>query len=42
LSSFILEAHYYDKLVSELVLFSCGFRDCFDKVQSRDSIWREE
>ena len=36
LTSLTLEAHYYNKLVSELVLFSSGFRDGFGKVQSRE------
>jgi len=34
LPSLSLEAHCSNKLVSELVLFSCGFRDGFGKVQS--------
>jgi len=37
LPSLLLEAHCYNKLVSELVLFSCGFRDGFGKVQSRET-----
>jgi len=32
LPSLTLEAHSYNKLVSELVLFSCGFRDGFGKL----------
>ena len=36
LSSLTLKAHCYKKLVSERVLFSYGFRDGFDKVQSRE------
>ena len=39
--SLTLEAHCYDKLVLELVLFFCGFRDGFGKIQSRE-IRREE
>ena len=36
LSSLTLEAHCYNKLVAELVLFSCGSWDGLGKVQSRE------
>jgi len=37
----ILEVHCYNKLVSELVLFSREFRNGFGKVQSREIQWEE-
>jgi len=41
LLSLVLEIHCYNKLTLKLVLFSCGFRDGFGKIQSIE-IWREE